>query len=74
MKIKTFTENTELYIEFDGFFDISEKLDEASKKYFLEVSAASIIYPYIRAFISNATALDTGNAVILPVINFASVV
>ena len=70
-KIKLYTELSELYIEFDGFFKISEALKEEEKQYFLNVTAATILYPYIRTFISNVTAFDKGETVILPIINFA---
>lgn len=70
-KIKLYTKSSEIYIEFDGFFTISENLNEEDKKYFLNVTAATILYPYIRTFISNVTAFDKGEAVILPIINFA---
>ncbi len=69
--IKIYTELSEIYIEFDGFFTISEKLNEEDKKYFLNVSAATILYPYVRTFISNVTSFDKGDPVILPIINFA---
>ena len=70
-KIKLYTKSSEIYIEFDGFFTISENLNEEDKKYFLNVTAATILYPYIRTFISNVTAFDKGEAVILPIVNFA---
>ena len=69
--IKIYTEFSEIYIEFDGFFTISEKLNEEDKKYFLNVTAATILYPYVRTFISNVTSFDKGDPVILPIINFA---
>lgn len=69
--IKIYTELSEIYIEFDGFFTISEKLNEEDKKYFLNVTAATILYPYVRTFISNVTSFDKGDPVILPIINFA---
>ena len=70
-KIKVYTEISELYIEFNGYFEISEKLTKEDKDYFLNVTAATILYPYVRSFISNVTAFDKGQAVILPIINFA---
>lgn len=69
--IKIYTEISEIYIEFDGFFTISEKLNEEDKKYFLNITAATILYPYVRTFISNVTSFDKGDPVILPIINFA---
>lgn len=73
MKLMVYTEISEIYVEFSGFFKISNKLEEENKIYFLNVSAPAIIYPYIRALVSNITAVDTGDTVILPVIDFVSI-
>lgn len=71
MNIITYTEKTKLNLTLDGFFEIPKTLDNEVKKYFLNVSAPAIIYPYARTFISNVTAFDVDDTVILPVINFA---
>ncbi len=72
MKLKTYTENTEIYSEINGYFKISEELNIEEKNYFLNVSAPAIIYPYIRALISNITSFDVEKSVVLPVIDFTS--
>ena len=71
LNIVTYTEKSKLDLTLDGFFEISKDLGEENKKYFLSVSAPAIIYPYARTFISNVTAFDIDDTVILPVINFA---
>lgn len=69
--INLFTKTSKIYVEFAGLFFISDKLNDEEKKYVLNVTAATILYPYVRTFISNVTSFDTGDAVILPVLNFA---
>lgn len=71
LNIVTYTKNSKLDLVLDGFFEISKKIDEETKNYFLSVSAPAIIYPYARSFISNVTAFDVDKTVILPIINFA---
>ena len=71
MIIELYTKLSKIELLLDGFFDISKKVEDEIIKYFLEVSAPAILYPYARSFISNVTAFDTGEAVILPILNFA---
>ena len=72
MNIELYTKLSKIELLLDGIFEFSNDIEEEIKKYFLEVSAPAIIYPYARAFISNVTAFDTGEAVILPILNFAN--
>lgn len=71
LNIVTYTDKSRINLILDGYFEISNDLDEKGKYYFLNVSAPAIIYPYARTFISNVTAFDIDDTVILPVINFA---
>lgn len=71
MNIELYTNLSKIELVLDGFFIIPNGLDEENKKYFLEVSAPAIIYPYARTLISNITAFDADETVLLPVINFA---
>ena len=72
LNVVTYTNRSKLDLTLEGFFDISEELDEESKEQFLYITAPTIIYPYARSFISNVTSFDIDDTVILPVINFAN--
>lgn len=71
LNVISYTDKTKLDLTIDGIFEISKKIDENTKNVFLNITAPTIIYPYARAFISNVTAFDADETVILPVINFA---
>lgn len=71
MNIEIYTNLSKIELVLDGFFMIPKEFEEENKKYFLEVSAPAIIYPYARTLISNITAFDADETVLLPVINFA---
>lgn len=71
LNIITYTDKSKLNLTLDGFFEISNELNDKDKMTFLNISAPTIIYPYARTFISNVTAFDIDKTVILPVINFA---
>lgn len=71
MNINLYTNLSKIELVLDGFFTISKKFSEENLKYFLEVSAPAILYPYARSFISSVTAFDADETTILPVINFA---
>lgn len=70
LNVVTYTEVSKLDLTFEGLFEI-KNLDKDTIDYFLRVSAPAILYPYMRAFISNVTSFDIDSTVILPVINFA---
>lgn len=71
MNLEMYTEDSKIDITINGYFDISKNIEEDIKDYFLQISAPAIVYPYIRTFISNVTAFDIGETVVLPIINFA---
>lgn len=71
MNISLYTNLSKIELVIDGFFIISKKIDEEIKKNFLKVSAPAILYPYARTLISNITAFDADETVLLPIVNFA---
>ena len=73
LRIKNSTEKRYLEVEMIGKFKFEEGMLEQEKEKFLKINGASILYPYIRAYISTITSFDKeGSAVILPTINFES--
>ena len=67
----TYTNKSKLDLTLDGIFEIPNNIEKSLKEYFLAVSAPAILYPYVRAFISNVTSFDIDETVVLPVVNFA---
>lgn len=65
------TKDATISLTINGYFDIPKNVEDEVKSYFLKVSAPAIVYPYIRTIISDITAFDSGETVILPIINFA---
>lgn len=60
-------------IEAIGRFDIhGEDIPQKVRESFLHINAPSIVYPYIRAFVANFTALAGEEMINLPAINFVS--
>ena len=66
-----YTNRSRIDVELCGFFEFSNDWEDDDRDYFLNVSAPAILYPYIRTFISNVTAFDVDETVVLPIINFA---
>lgn len=61
-----------LQVQALGNFEIQGEIPEEIKANYLKISAPSILYPYVRAFISNLT-LQTGMpAITIPPMNFAT--
>ena len=71
-KIALYTKDgTEIYLEYAGFFEA----DQAIKQDFMNssfpvVNAPTILYPYIRSFVSTLTMNAGMPTVILPTVNF----
>lgn len=59
--------SVELVIE--GFFTINSALSEEKIEQLLKENGVALIYPYARSIISNATSLDSPEAIIIPVLN-----
>ncbi len=55
-----------------GEFRISEETTKEIYYNFTEISAPSIIYPYLRAFISNLTLQSGLKPIVIPPMNFAA--
>jgi preprotein translocase subunit SecB len=58
-----------MQIELVGFFSFSSGVDEAQATNLLRVNTTAILFPYLRAIVSNITALSGFGAVILPIFN-----
>lgn len=69
--IKEQETNTSLQVLGFGDFEILGEAPPNVYENFTEISAPSIIYPYIRAFISNMTLQSGMNPIVLPTVNFA---
>ncbi len=61
-----------LQVQTIGHFEIIGDAPQEVKDNFLHISAPSIIYPYIRAFVSNLTIQTSMNPIFIPTINFAN--
>ncbi len=61
-----------LEVEAAGVFSIVGEPNETEYNNFLRISAPSILYPYIRAYISNFTLSVGINPIVLPTVNFAT--
>jgi preprotein translocase subunit SecB len=65
--------NTSLQVLGLGYFEMIGEVQSNVYENFTEISAPSIIYPYIRAFISNLMLQSGMLPVVLPPVNFAAV-
>jgi preprotein translocase subunit SecB len=61
-----------LQVQTYGHFEIIGEASSTIKDNFLLISAPSIIYPYIRAFVSNLTIQTGMNPIFIPTINFGT--
>jgi len=61
-----------LQVQAIGNFEILGKLPKNVKENYLNISSPSIIYPYVRAFISNITLQSGMNPITIPPMNFAA--
>lgn len=62
-----------LQVQAIGNFEILGKLPKNVKENYLNISSPSIIYPYVRAFISNITLQSGMNPITIPPMNFAAI-
>ena len=64
-----------LHVEGTGLFNFSEEVLDLPGvlNNYLKISAPALIYPYMRAFISNMILQSGMNPIILPTVNFASI-
>jgi preprotein translocase subunit SecB len=68
--IKSKTNDFNFQIQTFGFFEISGRTNDTILNNFLNISAPTILYPFIRAFVSNLTLQSGMNPIIIPTINF----
>jgi preprotein translocase subunit SecB len=61
-----------LQVQTYGHFEINGVASNNDRDNFLFISAPTIIYPYIRAFVSNLTIQSGMNPIFIPTINFGS--
>lgn len=72
LTIEMYTNKSKIELTINGYFEVSKEINEKVKTDFLNISAPAILYPYARTFISNVTAFDIDETVVLPIINFAN--
>ncbi|ORO45957.1 protein-export chaperone SecB [Streptococcus oralis] len=65
------TENRrELFVKLAGYFEINiDKIGDEDPNKFLAINGTSIIYPYLRSFVSMLSSLDSKEAIVLPTVN-----
>lgn len=61
-----------LQVQALGNFEILGKIPNEVKDNYLNISSPSIIYPYVRAYISNITLQSGMNPITIPPMNFAA--
>jgi preprotein translocase subunit SecB len=62
-----------LQVQAIGNFEIIGEIPKNVKDNYLNISSPSIIYPYVRAYISNITLQSGMNPITIPPMNFAAV-
>ena len=61
-----------LQVEVSGLFELFGEIEEQIVENFKNLSAPSIVYPFIRAFISNLTLQAGINPINIPTVNFGN--
>ncbi len=70
VSIKSNSNDFNFQIQTFGFFEITGTTSDLVYDNFLNISAPTILYPFIRAFVSNLTLQSGMNPIIIPTINF----
>ena len=76
VKLKVFlsTERDLIEVEIIGEFKFSDEIKEDEKTKFLKINGAAILYPYVRAYISNISSFDKeALPIIIPTVNFQQI-
>ena len=76
VKLKVFlsTERDVIEVEMRGEFEFSDEIKEEEKTKFLKINGAAILYPYVRAYISNISSFDKeALPIIIPTVNFQQI-
>ena len=72
ISIKGHGNSFSLQVQALGNFEILGKIPNDVKNNYLNISSPSIIYPYVRAYISNITLQSGMNPITIPPMNFAA--
>ncbi len=66
-------ENKSIHIEIaaDGVFEFDKELSDTQKANFFNINAPSILFPYVRAYITALTSLSGIQPIILPTLNLS---
>ena len=66
-------ENKSIHIEIaaDGGFEFDKELSDTQKANFFNINAPSILFPYVRAYITALTSLSGIQPIILPTLNLS---
>lgn len=72
VNIKGQNNSFSLQVQAMGNFEILGKIPKEVKENYLSISSPSIIYPYVRAYISNITLQSGMNPITIPPMNFAA--
>ena len=59
-------------LEIEGYFELSDKLNDDDKKMYVQQNGAAMLYPYARTIVSMITSFDDSKVGILPTINFVN--
>lgn len=69
-KILDIENKRELFVKLAGYFEINiDKIGDENPSKFLAINGTSIIYPYLRSFVSMLSSLDSKEAIVLPTVN-----
>ena len=74
LKVILSTERDLIEVVMIGEFKFSDKIKEEEKTKFLKINGAAILYPYVRAYISNISSFDKeALPIIIPTVNFQQI-
>ena len=74
LKVSISTEINLIEVEIIGEFKFANEISEKDRIKFLKINGAAILYPYIRAYISNISSFDKeASAIIIPTVNFQKI-
>ena len=74
LKVSISTEINLIEVEIIGEFKFANEISEKARIKFLKINGAAILYPYIRAYISNISSFDKeASAIIIPTVNFQKI-
>jgi preprotein translocase subunit SecB len=69
IKISNSENQFSVFVSIIGLFEFDSDLEPKAKENFFKINAPSILFPYVRAYISTLTSLSGMVPVILPTIN-----